>query len=77
MPAPYVPQIALYRQWLADRRGLKFSSFEEMRQWSVRELDAWLQRRLDAAGDEFLPGMEYIRRWGYPVDETGTVPYTW
>ena len=43
----------------------------------VRELDAWLQRRLDARGDEFLPGLEYTRRWGYPVDETGTVPYTW
>ncbi len=43
----------------------------------VRELDDRLQRRLDAQGDEFLPGLEYIRRWGYPVDETGTVPYTW
>ena len=42
----------------------------------VRELDAWLQRRLDAMGDEFLPGLEYIRRWGYPVNENGTVPYT-
>jgi acetoacetyl-CoA synthetase len=31
MTAPHVPQIALYRQWLADTRGLKFSSFEEMR----------------------------------------------
>jgi arylsulfatase A-like enzyme len=43
----------------------------------VRELDERLQRRLDAMGDEFLPGLDYIRRWGYPVDETGTVPYTW
>jgi arylsulfatase A-like enzyme len=43
----------------------------------VGELDAWLQRRLDAMGDEFLPGLEYVRRWGYPVDESGTVPYTW
>jgi arylsulfatase A-like enzyme len=43
----------------------------------VGELDDWLQRRLDALGDEFLPGLAYIRRWGYPVDETGTVPYTW
>jgi acetoacetyl-CoA synthetase len=43
MTAPFVPQIALYRQWLADRRGLKFSSFEEMRQWSVRDLDAYWQ----------------------------------
>jgi arylsulfatase A-like enzyme len=43
----------------------------------VRELDERLQQRLDAMGDEFLPGLDYIRRWGYPVDETGTVPYTW
>jgi acetoacetyl-CoA synthetase len=43
MTAPYVPQIALYRRWLADQRGLKFSSFEEMRQWSVRDLDAYWQ----------------------------------
>ena len=40
------------------------------------ELDAWLQRRLDAAGDEFLPGSAYLERWGYEVDERGTVPYT-
>ena len=43
MTAPFVPQIALYRQWLTDNRGLKFSSFEEMRQWSVRDLDAYWQ----------------------------------
>lgn len=40
-------------------------------------LDAQLTARLDAQGDEFLPGMAYIERWGYPVDETGTVPYQW
>jgi hypothetical protein len=39
----------------------------------VRELDAWLRRKLDALGDAFLPGMEYIRKWGYPVDEWETV----
>src|SRR4051794_23748483 len=43
MTAPFVPQIALYRQWLADARGLTFSSFEEMRQWSVRDLDTYWQ----------------------------------
>ena len=25
---------------------------------------------------KFLPGSEYIRQFGYTVDETGTVPYT-
>ena len=44
---------------------------------TVRELDAWLQRRLDAMGDEFLPGSVYIERWGWEVDETGTVRWTW
>jgi len=41
-----------------------------------KDLDAWLQRKLDAMGDEFLTGMDYIRKWGYTVSETGTVPYT-
>ncbi|PKA97475.1 arylsulfatase A-like enzyme [Flavobacteriaceae bacterium MAR_2009_75] len=40
------------------------------------DLDIQLSRRLEETGDKFLPGMEYIQKWGYPVDETGTVPYT-
>lgn len=40
------------------------------------ELEEQLTMRLKATGDEFLPGMDYIEQWGYPVDETGTVPYT-
>ena len=40
------------------------------------ELDAWLQRKLDAMNDEFLPGMDYIQKWNYPVNENGTVPYS-
>lgn len=40
------------------------------------ELDKRLTERLRETGDEFLPGMKYIKKWGYPVDETGTVPYT-
>ncbi|MBD3315837.1 MAG: DUF4976 domain-containing protein [Chitinivibrionales bacterium] len=39
------------------------------------KLEKELQKRLDEQEDEFLPGMEYIRKWGYAVDETGTVPY--
>jgi arylsulfatase A-like enzyme len=38
-------------------------------------LEAQLQRKLAAAGDEFKPGPEYIARWGYTVDANGTVPY--
>ncbi|MAE62137.1 MAG: sulfatase [Planctomycetaceae bacterium] len=40
------------------------------------ELDAALDRKLADQGDAFRPGMEYVERWGYTVDETGTVPYT-
>ena len=49
--------------------------------WEVVEvqaqLDALLQRELAAVGDDFLPGMDYISRWGYPLDDTGTVPFRW
>jgi arylsulfatase A-like enzyme len=38
-------------------------------------LDDLLNRILDDVGDEFLPGDEYVRRWGYETDEHGTVPY--
>ena len=45
---------------------------------------AMLQSRLDKelnfllrqTHDEFLPGPEYIKKWGYTVDEDGTVPYS-
>ncbi len=39
------------------------------------DLDQRLSERLIENGDEFLPGMDYIKKWGYPVDSTGTVPY--
>jgi len=38
-------------------------------------LNDLLTERLKENGDKFLPGMEYIKKWGYPVDRTGTVPY--
>ena len=41
------------------------------------KLDTLLQAELDALGDEFLDGMSYINRWGYPLDDTGTVPFRW
>ena len=40
------------------------------------ELEKRLQKKLDQQRDEFLPGMDYINKWGYCVDENGTVPYT-
>lgn len=42
-----------------------------------RSLDARLQRMLNEREDEFLPGPVYARRWGYELDETGTVPFQW
>jgi acetoacetyl-CoA synthetase len=50
MPAPYVPQIALYRQWLKDKRSLSFASYEAMRQWSVRDLDGFWRSIWDYYG---------------------------
>ena len=38
-------------------------------------LESTLQHRLKETGDEFLPGIEYIKTWGYTVDESGAVPY--
>ena len=40
-------------------------------------LDGELNMLLERYDDEFLPGMVYVERWGYPLDETGTVPYVW
>lgn len=43
---------------------------------SVRkELDEKLMKKLKALGDEFRPGMEYIKKWGYVVDKNGTVDW--
>lgn len=39
-----------------------------------QKLDKLLKERLEARGDEFLSWEEYIEQWGYPIDETGTVP---
>lgn len=41
----------------------------------LAELDEKLSKKLVVLGDDFLPGMDYIKKWGYTTDETGTVPY--
>ena len=43
MTAPYIPQMARYRRWLEEQRGFTFADYEQMRQWSVREIDAFWQ----------------------------------
>ncbi|MBM4017163.1 MAG: sulfatase [Planctomycetes bacterium] len=40
-----------------------------------KELDELLAALLRRTRDEFLPARSYIDRWGYKVDDTGTVPY--
>jgi arylsulfatase A-like enzyme len=40
------------------------------------DLETLLARKLDALDDRFLPGEAYIQKWGYTVNERGTVKYT-
>lgn len=47
----------------------RFSSIQD-------ELDRALSQKLNEQKDEFLPGTEYIKKWGYSVDENGKVPFT-
>jgi len=39
------------------------------------KLEATLNRKLQESGDKFLPADDYIKKWGYTVDQNGTVPY--
>ena len=39
------------------------------------DLDLRLKSELAKRKDEFRPGMEYIKKWNYTVEETETVPY--
>jgi arylsulfatase A-like enzyme len=41
----------------------------------LEKLEAMLALKLKERGDEFLPGEEYIKQWGYPVNAQGTIPY--
>ena len=43
MTEPDIPQMARYRHWLREQRGLNFPDYESLRQWSVSELDAFWQ----------------------------------
>lgn len=40
-----------------------------------KTLEKNLNKELKKRKDEFLPGMEYVKKWNYLVDETETVPY--
>ncbi|KPU98613.1 acetoacetyl-CoA synthetase [Variovorax paradoxus] len=49
MPAPNIPQIRLYQDWLRDTRGLDFDHYDALWRWSVTELDAFWQSIWDYA----------------------------
>ncbi len=38
---PFVPQIRLFQDWLAETRGLSFDSYEAFWEWSVTDLEAF------------------------------------
>lgn len=38
-------------------------------------LDKQLDQKLAETNDPFLPGNAYIKKWGYEVDETGTISH--
>src|SRR5450830_1575245 len=42
-PAPFRPQMTLYREWLQRERGLHFDSYDALWRWSVTDLDAFWQ----------------------------------
>jgi hypothetical protein len=41
----------------------------------LEKLEARLSAKLKEREDEFRPGKEYIKQWGYTVDGNGTIPY--
>ncbi|MFQ6036462.1 MAG: sulfatase/phosphatase domain-containing protein, partial [Sedimentisphaerales bacterium] len=41
-----------------------------------KRLEGILSEKLKETNDEFLSGWDYIKKWGYTVDESGTVPYS-
>jgi acetoacetyl-CoA synthetase len=49
MPAPNIPQIRLYQNWLREKRGLSFDSYDALWRWSVTELDVFWRSIWDYA----------------------------
>jgi hypothetical protein len=39
------------------------------------EMETLLKQKLAEQHDEFLPGPEYVKKWGYKVDANETAPY--
>jgi acetoacetyl-CoA synthetase len=41
--SPFIPQIRLYQNWLAEHRGLRFETYDALWQWSVTDLEGFWQ----------------------------------
>jgi acetoacetyl-CoA synthetase len=41
--APFRPQIALYKDWLREQRGLSFESYDDLWRWSTTDLSVFWQ----------------------------------
>lgn len=70
----------LHGPWLlydndGDPLQLRNLAAEPGRKELLLELDHTLSGLLERRGDPFLPGPEYVRRWGYRVDMLDAVPY--
>ena len=51
-PAPYIPQIRLYQDWLQAHRGLSFETYNDFWRWSITDLDDYWQSVWDYFGME-------------------------
>lgn len=76
----YTYAVGLDGPWmLFDNRNDPFqvnNLVDKIEYQELREsLHAMMQELLNQTSDRFEPGMNYIKRWGYVVDETETIPY--
>jgi hypothetical protein len=63
------------RRHCADAGRGKFLIGQPEHAQRQAELDALLKKKLAEQRDEFRPGPEYVKKWGYQVDENETVRY--
>lgn len=49
-PAPHIPQIRRFQDWLAAHRNLRFADYQALWQWSVDDLPAFWQAVWDFYG---------------------------
>ncbi|TFZ06736.1 acetoacetate--CoA ligase [Ramlibacter henchirensis] len=67
---PRIPQIRLYQEWLRQRHGRSFDSYDELWRWSVDNLDGFWQSIWDAFGLESpTPHRAVLGKAGMPGAE--------